>query len=161
MDELPLLVVYGATGATGSQVVRKALDGGELRVRAFVRSPDKISEEIRESPRLEVFEGRFTDLKRVEEALEGAKYAISTGGNKTMSKDHIMVNMVKAVANGMSKHGVERFVYQAGAFSPAPDDPPVGMMRKVRFINFALCLTHWRWPFFCIDCPNKDDHSPV
>ncbi len=131
MDQLPLLVVFGATGATGSHVVKKAIDGGQLRVRAYVRSPDKIPAEIRESPRLEVSEGTFTDLEKIAAALEGAKYVISTAGNKAMSKDHVMLNMATAIAEAMPKHGVERFVYQAGVFSPAAGDPPLGFVPKV------------------------------
>ncbi|MEO0603942.1 MAG: NAD(P)H-binding protein, partial [Myxococcota bacterium] len=47
------LVVFGATGTTGSHVMRQALAQG-MSVRAAVRSPDKLPADLVNEARLEV-----------------------------------------------------------------------------------------------------------
>jgi len=114
-----LLVLYGATGATGSHILRMALEDG-LRVRAYVRSPDKIPAELREHSALEVSQGDFTDADGVQAALEGADMVICAGGGPVGFQKGLMMGVVTNLIAGMRTHGVKRLVYQAGAFSPAP-----------------------------------------
>lgn len=76
MAALPVLLVFGATGATGSEVVKQALaDGVELKVRAFVRNPSKVPKSVSENERFEIFEGDITNAEKVDEACEGVKYS--------------------------------------------------------------------------------------
>lgn len=77
MAALPILLVFGATGATGSEVVKQALAAGNLQVRVFVRNPSKLPKEVTANERLEVFEGDFTDADKVDAACEGVKYSTS------------------------------------------------------------------------------------
>lgn len=123
-DALPLLVVFGATGATGTHVVRHALADGTLRVRALVRSPEKLPEEVKSSPNFEFVTGTFTDYEKVAAACEGATYVVSVAGNADLSKKGpFMEPFVKAVIEACENHGVERVMYQAGGLSPAPGEP--------------------------------------
>jgi len=111
-----LVVIFGATGSTGTHVIRMALNNG-YRVRAFVRSPEKLTA-VHE--KLEVFQGDLTRRERVISALEGADLVISTAGvvgNEYPKR--LMRNFVEYVVEGMRQHGVKRLIYQAGAFSPA------------------------------------------
>src|SRR3989442_15960378 len=75
-----LLLVFGATGATGTHVVRLALGGG-LRVRAFARSPQKVPADLRAQPTLEIFAGDLTDMDAIDRAVTGVDYIIATAGN--------------------------------------------------------------------------------
>lgn len=53
--------VLGATGATGSLLVKQLLDR-DIRVKVIVRSPDKLSEEIRNHTNLSVIHASVLDL---------------------------------------------------------------------------------------------------
>lgn len=114
-----LIVIYGATGRTGKCMVTKALADG-LRVRAFVRNPEKLSAEITSNANLEVFKGDLTDLDAVKRSLDGVTFAACVAGGHDISADGGMLKMVKAVIEAMPEKGVTRFFYQAGAFSPTP-----------------------------------------
>lgn len=129
--EAPLLVVYGATGSTGKHLVTQALEA-KLRVRAFVRTPSKVPENVTSNPNFSVYEGDITDATAVAAALEGATYAISVAGNKAQSADGIMEKMVRAIIGGMGRYGVRRFVFQAGAFSVPPEGRLPGNIKFMR-----------------------------
>ena len=70
------LVVFGANGPTGRQVVRQAL-ALDHRVTAVTRKPDEFP---LSSPRLHVVTADVTDPNAVELALGGAQAVISTFG---------------------------------------------------------------------------------
>jgi nucleoside-diphosphate-sugar epimerase len=126
------IVVFGATGATGTHLVKHALEAG-LTVRAFVRSPDKLPAELRSSPNLEVFQGDLTDLIAVDKAIEGADYLVSTAGDASKTgKPMMMTAFITQAVTSMRKHGVKRLVYQAGAFSPMPGQTLPFMLRLMR-----------------------------
>jgi uncharacterized protein len=114
------LVLFGATGATGSHVLSMALDAG-LNIRAYVRSPDKVPAELSGLDNCEVVEGTFADSDKIQAAIEGATMVVCTAGNAAASKESlIMLALVKDIVAGMRTHGAKRFLYQAGAFSPEP-----------------------------------------
>jgi uncharacterized protein YbjT (DUF2867 family) len=64
-----MIVVTGATGQAGSEVVR-ALTGRSDRVRAFVRDPGKARHKL--GGTVELAAGDFADLRSVRAALDGA-----------------------------------------------------------------------------------------
>lgn len=139
-DTLPLLVVFGATGATGTYVVKHALADGALRVRALVRSPEKLPEEVKSNPNFEFVTGTFTDYEKVAAACEGATYAISVAGNAALSsKGPFMAPFGKALIEACEKHGVERVLYQAGGLSPAPGGT-IPLMSKIMRWTLAPLL---------------------
>ncbi len=119
------ILLLGATGHTGSHILRQALDDG-IWVRAFVRHPEKIPADLRDHPGLEIVEGDFKDTHAVRKAVKGCSSIICAAGDaKTQRKEHIMSDLMHEVVDGMREHNVHRLVYQAGAFSPAPgqDNP--------------------------------------
>src|SRR5688572_21033812 len=65
-----MILVTGATGSTGSEVVRALLDRG-ARVRAFVRDPDKARQLLGDGVQLR--SGDFADPDSVRAALEGVE----------------------------------------------------------------------------------------
>ena len=113
------LTLYGATGQTGSLVLPMALEAG-LRVRCYVRSPDKLLAEHRNHDQVEVLQGDFENPGCVRAAVEGADHVICVGGGPATFKPGLMQNTVKAIVKGMRDHGVKRLIFQSGAFSPAP-----------------------------------------
>ena len=66
------LIIFGATGATGQQLVQQALAQGH-QVRAFVRDPAKV--ELRHD-NLEVVQGDMLDPVTVDRALAGGADAV-------------------------------------------------------------------------------------
>ncbi len=112
------LVLFGATGQTGRHVLPMAVEAGH-DVRCYVRSPDKIPTELRDNAQVEIVQGEFNDSDAVAAAIEGADFVICVGGGITATPG-LMVEVTKSIVAGMRQHGVKRFTYQAGAFSPAP-----------------------------------------
>ncbi len=114
------LLLFGATGATGRHVLRLALEDG-LQVRAYLRSPQKLPEALAKHEALEVVQGDFANTDAVTAALAKVDVVVCVAGNPAQSKQQpLMLGLTKAIVAGMRTHGVKRFVYQAGAFSPAP-----------------------------------------
>ena len=64
-----MILITGATGTVGSEVVRAVRERGE-RVRAFVRDPEKAREMLGDGVELAI--GDFADARSVRAALDGA-----------------------------------------------------------------------------------------
>ncbi|CAG9565723.1 unnamed protein product [Danaus chrysippus] len=81
------IVVFGSTGMTGRSVVEAALKQG-LQVRAFVRDPSKLPEELKSQ--VEVFKGDVLEPDSVVNAVEGMDgvvIALGTNGNLDPTSD--------------------------------------------------------------------------
>jgi len=114
------LVVFGANGPTGRQVVRQALAAGH-DVTAVTRRP---ADYPVTAPRLRVVGADVTDADRVRHALAGSETAISTYG-VPYSRHRITVYS-EGVANiiaGMRHHGMTRLVCVTST-SIAPGEAP-------------------------------------
>ena len=110
-----LFLVLGATGGTGKHFVARALGDGH-RVRALVRTPAKLTQR---DERMEVVEGSITDVAVDTDALvAGVDYVISMLGDKEAQR-HEKINLafVQRLVPSMRRHGVKRFLYQAGGLS--------------------------------------------
>lgn len=71
------ILILGATGLTGQEIVRKALDQ-DYDVNIFARSPDKLSDDL--LSRVKVFKGELTDAVTLSASLEGVEAVISALG---------------------------------------------------------------------------------
>jgi len=98
------VVVIGASGRTGTEVVRQGLAGGH-EVTAFVRDPAKLT--VRD-PRLTVKTGDARDTADLRAALEGQDAVISTLGGKP--KDAVMERSTAALVEAANETGVRRVV---------------------------------------------------
>ena len=67
------IIIFGASGGTGLEVVKQALEAGHV-VTAFVRTPTKISIQ---HPNLTLFEGDVMNAEAVEKAITGQDAVIS------------------------------------------------------------------------------------
>lgn len=104
------LAIIGATGSTGKEVLRLALEA-DYNVTIVIRNPDKVSY----NKNVKVIKGDVTDLRSLEEALKGIDMVISCFGPSIhrevadlMSKG--TYNIVKAC----ELHDVTRFVFMSG-----------------------------------------------
>src|SRR3954468_23249681 len=70
------IVVFGASGGIGRQVVEQALSRGD-EVTAFVRSPSKLT---LSDPKLTVLAGELSDNAAVDAGVRGASVVISALG---------------------------------------------------------------------------------
>ena len=107
-------LVFGATGGTGKHFVPLALSAGH-KVRVLVRDRSKLTVE---HSNLQVQQGSITDVGNLDELVEGADFVISMLGDKVLQRDvSINTNFVKKLVPAMRRHGVKRFLYQAGGLS--------------------------------------------
>jgi putative NADH-flavin reductase len=114
------IVVFGASGGVGLQVVRQALAAGHC-VTAFVRSPEKFEFK---HPDLTVLKGDAMDAVAVEHAIAGQEAVISALGPTRPPVPHMMETSAKNIVAGMKKHGVRRLVSTTGAGVRQPEDQP-------------------------------------
>lgn len=86
-----IMVIFGATGRTGRQVLKYALSKG-YNVTALVRSPEKIAEKF---DRLTVIKGLSTDIDDVRKAILDCDRVISTL-NPISENDLISLKKIQA-----------------------------------------------------------------
>ena len=87
MNETMTVLVLGATGATGRLLVRQLLDRG-LKVKAIVRSPDRIPDSLRQHESLSLIRASVLDLSDTEmaEHVAGCKAVASCLGHNLTFK---------------------------------------------------------------------------
>jgi uncharacterized protein YbjT (DUF2867 family) len=101
------ILVVGATGGTGRQLVAQALDRG-YDVTALVRDPSALSVE---HPRLRVVRGDVLDYPSVEAAVRGQDAVLSALGHKRFFQpSRILSEGTRNILRGMETQGVPRFV---------------------------------------------------
>ena len=112
-----LFLVLGATGGTGKHFLTQALGDGH-RVRALVRTPAKLTQPLHTN--LEVVEGSVTDTAVDTDALvAGVDYVVAMLGDKEAQRldNRINTKFIARLVPAMRRHGVKRFLYQAGGLS--------------------------------------------
>jgi putative NADH-flavin reductase len=103
------ILIVGATGGTGRQLVAQALERGHS-VTALVRDPSKLQ---LEHPRLRVLRGDVLDYASVEAAVSGQDAVISALGHKRyFYPTRILSEGTRNILRAMEAHGVHRLVSQ-------------------------------------------------
>jgi putative NADH-flavin reductase len=121
------LTVFGATGGTGTEVVRQALEAGH-QVIAVVRDPARLTVPGDSTPggeRFSVVTADVTDPEAIPAALEGSDAAVSALGHRRGDSATICADGVGAILTAMEKAGVRRLVAvsASGLFSEAGEPP--------------------------------------
>jgi putative NADH-flavin reductase len=98
------LAVFGATGGTGRQFLRQALDQGHA-VQALARSPSKL-ERI---TRLTVIAGDVLDQSAVDRCLDGVDAVICSLGSHG-NREPIEARGTARIIDGMERLGVRRLI---------------------------------------------------
>lgn len=103
------ILVFGATGPTGQQVVKQALGKG-LEVTAFVRRPEALP--IADQ-RLRIVVGDATqDEAQVAEAVSGQEAVVSAlGRGSSFRSDLLFSRSVRCIVPAMERAGVRRLVW--------------------------------------------------
>jgi len=103
------LIIFGATGGTGRELVSRALRQGH-EVTAFARNPARLGEESG----LRVLAGDVLDYPAVENALSGMDAALIALGAGLLDKSGVRARGTENVIRAMEKHGVRRLICQSG-----------------------------------------------
>jgi uncharacterized protein len=116
------IVVVGASGRVGRQVVADALEGGH-EVRALVRNPGAVS--FPASPDLHVVRGDILEPAVAEGLVRGADaVVVAVGGPLSDQPVSLRTDAARAIVAAMEIHGVHRLVLVASA-AVLPDPPGV------------------------------------
>ncbi len=102
------LVVFGATGHVGQQVVKQALEQGHY-VTAFARNPLKL--QIKH-PKLQLFQGDVMDSVRVSQALKGQEIVVCTLGSGKKLTGTVRSLGTQNIILAMKRCGMKRLICQ-------------------------------------------------
>jgi len=100
------VVVFGATGGTGRELVKQALGHGHS-VRAFVRKPDRLKVIHH---RLEVVTGDVQDANAVADAVRGHDAVLSALGVYERKPNTILSDAMRTIVAAMRAEKVERLL---------------------------------------------------
>jgi putative NADH-flavin reductase len=103
------LLVFGATGGTGREVVAQALGQGHL-VTAFVRNPAALTTT---HENLKLAQGDVLDYPSVQAAVRGQEAVLSALGVRKLGKNTTLSDGTKNILRAMGQHGVRRFVCES------------------------------------------------
>ena len=104
------LVVFGASGGTGRELVRQALAQGH-HVTAFVRDPRSFPEH----DALRVVVGDATDAQPVTNAIIGQDAVLSALGSRSLGDRTLLPESMKQILPAMKLNGVRRLIVLGAA----------------------------------------------
>ena len=114
------LAIFGATGETGKQLVKLALEKGN-KVIAYVRTPSKlnINHEC-----LTIIHGELNEKTAIEYAVSGVDAVISVLGPRGGSKSKPITQGMQNIILAMEKNNVRRLIISSTLSLSDPDDLP-------------------------------------
>ena len=132
------IIVFGATGGTGKEIVRQAIEQGHI-VTAFVRDASALTPQ----ENLKIVAGDLFDPAAVAAAIDGSRAVLSALGARTLKKEDILGRAIPNILAGMDQHYIQRIIVlgAAGAKYPA-GKYQTGWFRLVMGIARATFLRH-------------------
>lgn len=103
------ILVFGATGGTGSQVVQQALNQG-LNVTAFVRNPEKVK--ISHS-NLSLAQGDVLKQDDIDKIMKGHDAVVCCLGAPATKAGTLRSRGTQNIINSMQRNGVSRLICQS------------------------------------------------
>ena len=103
------LLVFGATGGTGTQVIQQALKAGHT-VTAFVRNPKKMTVA---ATRLHIAAGDVLQPAAIDAVMQGHDAVICCIGVPANKAAHLRSEGTRNILQSMQKNGVTRFICQS------------------------------------------------
>jgi putative NADH-flavin reductase len=146
------VVVFGATGGTGLQLVKQALEAG-YQVTALVRPRTKFQ---MQHEQLRILQGDVLDPACVDAAVTGQDAVLSALGTNQRGPVTICADSMKSILTAMTTQGVHRLV-AISAYGAADSHhrlssicwrwrwhkPPLRWLGHLEFLIFFACLrTH-------------------
>lgn len=106
------ILVIGATGPTGLEICRRALEAG-MKVRVLVRNPARLPAEL--SPKLEVMQGNVLDAAAMTSAMRGMDAVVSALGTPLQRKPVNLLSLgTRTIIHAMQQTGVSRLLCITG-----------------------------------------------
>ena len=102
------ILVFGATGGTGSLVVQQALEKG-IEVTAFARNPEKLKIQ---NANLKTVQGDVLQQGSIDKIMPGHDAVICCLGAPAAKAGQLRSEGTKNIITAMTKHGVSRLVCQ-------------------------------------------------
>jgi len=128
------IIVFGASGGTGRQLVKQAIERYGYHVTAFVRNPDAFP---LEHEKLSVVKGDILDGTAVEAAVQGKDAVLSALGVNELGKNTILSDGTKHIVAAMEKHAIKRFVCQT-TMGLGQTRQQIGLFWNLFLIPFVL-----------------------
>ena len=127
------LVVLGATGGTGLEIVRQAIEHAHS-VTAFVRSPERLKPL---QDRITVKQGNLLNSAELERVIQGHDAVVSGFGPRapvSKADAHLLEQFAVALTRAMLNAGVSRVVVESVAFLfRGSIIPPAYLARRLLF----------------------------
>jgi len=127
------LLIFGATGATGRELVKQALDQGHT-VTGFSRHANELKGDF---PQVQPFQEDVADMASVEKAVQGQDAVLSALGSSSLKRNPALVKGVENIVQGMQQHNVGRLIYQS-SLGVGDSRERVGFL--IRYIIIPLVL---------------------
>ncbi|NET02378.1 MAG: SDR family oxidoreductase [Sphaerospermopsis sp. SIO1G2] len=103
------LLIFGASGNTGKEVVKQALEQGH-NVTAFVRNPEKLDIT---HPHLSFFQGDVMDIVSVQKAVQGQEAVLCLLGAGKKLSGNIRSEGTRNIIQAMEQAGIQRLICQS------------------------------------------------
>lgn len=124
------IVVFGATGGTGRQVVSQALEAGH-EVTVVVRNPEAVN--IR-GERLKIFQGDVLDLASFSKRIVGQDAVLSALGVNHRKPTTVYSEGTGNIVKAMREAGARRLVCLSSAGLEIPEDTPWMMRQTIKLV---------------------------
>jgi len=100
------LIIFGATGKIGQEIVKQALAQGD-EITAFVRDPSKVTLEHGD---LKIMKGDIFDITAVTQAVQGQDAVICSLGSSELGKTTVRSEGTANITKAMKENHVNRLV---------------------------------------------------
>ncbi len=102
------IVVFGASGKTGTLITEQALAKGH-QVTAYIRRAGSL---LQQHPNLKVITGSLNDTGKLKEAISGADVCVSAlGGGSLIKHSPEITAGIHTIVSLMEQEGVKRLIY--------------------------------------------------
>ena len=124
------IVIFGATGGTGRQVVAQALEAGH-EVTVIVRNPEAVDIS---GERLNIFQGDVLDPASFSKRMDGQDAVLSALGVNHRKPTTVYSDGTENIAKAMQEAGVRRLVSLSSAGLEIPDDTPWMVRQTIKLV---------------------------